>query len=192
MRKFVLCFTLMIVTGFNAVALAQDEAKAAAPAQAETKGPDIEMAIEMTKTIMVKMFEKAELSDEQNEKITSILDGNVEKLVRTRQSFQEVLTADERRLYNNAKKQARRAKYDDKKAEAYAMKKLNLTEERMKKYNTLKDEVQTHNKKINDAIAAILTDEQKAKLPMFKQAAPKKEGSDSKGSAAKEPAEAGK
>ena len=177
MRNSIIYLALFLAAGLNTAVFAQDEEVKTE----KQKGPDLEMAIEMTKTIMVKMFEKAGLSEEQNEKIMKIVDENVKALVYSRQEFQEVLTADQRKKLNNAKKQARKANYSDEDAEAFGLRKLNLSEETVKKYHAMKAKVSKINEKINKSISAVLTDEQKEKLPLFKTAeAKKKDGSASK------------
>ena len=187
MQKLAIIFSLIVVAGLNTAAFAQDDKKE----MAEKKGPNLEMALEMTKTIMIRMFEKAGLDEEQTEKVTKVIDENVKDLVYTRQAFQEVLTPDQQRKLNSAKKQARKAKYDDKKAEEFGLKKLKLDAETMKKYKELNAKVIGINDKINSSISAILTDEQKDKLPIFKNAT-KKAAAKMDGSAAKKDGSAAK
>ena len=166
MQKISLLMTLAIVTVLGGSVWAQDESKD----DAKKKDSNLEMAIEMTQTIMGKMFEKAELSDEQESKIDSILSEHVRDLVIKRQQLQTFLSSDEKATYNAALKLARKARYDNDKAEAYALKKLKLADDRNSAYANLSKLV----KKINDdmmaKIGAVLTDEQKAKVPMFNTA----------------------
>ncbi len=198
MQKLAIIFSLIVVAGMNTALFAQDQGSEKKTDQSmDKKLPNMETAEEMTKMIMLKMFEKAGLDAEQTKKVTSIIDEYVRPLVTGRQEFQSILTSDQQRKLNNAKKQARKAKYSDDDAEKYGLKKLKLDEATQKKYLATKAKVLELNDKMNSAIGAVLTDEQKEKLPIFKdqikkEDAAKKGGSgtkaaDAKGSETKAP-----
>lgn len=192
MQKFVI--TSLTCLLFCNGLIGQEEGKSSDAA--DKKDDNIEMAVEMTSTIMNKMFEKADLNDDQQQKVDAILDKYVRDLVVKRRDSHEFLTKEQHKTYNAALKMARRAKYDAKQSEAYALKKLKLGEDRQKKYTALKAEIVAINNKMNQEIGNVLTDEQKEKLPMFKKkdaegSNKKAEGSETK-SDKKSSAEAGK
>ena len=145
---------------------------------------ELENRIEMMSTIMLQMFGRVGLDDEQKQKIEAIIGKYVPKLITSREMSDKLLDKEQMRLFNKARSLAQKAGYDDDKADDYALKKLKLDKEQAAQFKKAKNEVLELNNNLNSEIAAVMTDEQKQKLPMFKDMV-KKEGSDAKGSAAK-------
>ena len=145
---------------------------------------ELEDRIEMMSTIMLQMFGRVGLDDEQKQKIEAIIGKYVPKLITSREMSDKLLDKEQMRLFNKARSLAQKAGYDDDKADDYALKKLKLDKEQAAQFKKAKNEVLELNNNLNSEIAAVMTDEQKQKLPMFKDMV-KKEGSDAKGSAAK-------
>ena len=145
---------------------------------------ELEDRIEMMSTIMLQMFGRVGLDDEQKQKIEAIIGKYVPKLITSREMSDKLLDKEQIRLFNKARSLAQKAGYDDDKADDYALKKLKLDKEQAAQFKKAKNEVLELNNNLNSEIAAVMTDEQKQKLPMFKDMV-KKEGSDAKGSAAK-------
>lgn len=146
----------------------------------EVKKPSngVETRVEMMSTIMLQMFKKAELSDEQKQKVESVINNYVPKLVVSRDETDKLLDKDQMRLFNKARNIAKKAGYDDDKADDYALKKLKLEKGTAADFKKKKNMVVELNNSMNKEIAALLTDEQKSKLPLFggksKKQAPKK------------------
>ena len=148
---------------------ATETPKAEAPKEktAEQKEKDLAMTIELYSTIMAKTFEKAEVEPEQMEKIKSVIDECIPKLLMSRNHLDGMLTTEQKQKKAAAKRQAIKAKYSQEEAEEFALRKLNLSPEALKAYKDAQAAVESKNNSMNDRIKALLTDEQKKRLPMF-------------------------
>ena len=164
--KLSLLLGLGLMLANPSLAMAQDEST-------EKKQSNLEMTIELYSTIMAKTFEKAKVDDSQMEKIKEVIDRCIPKLVTTRNEMEGILTAEQKKLYGAAVRQALNAKYSQEEAEAFALRKLKLAKDVQEKYVRLKSEVAEINKTMNSEIEGLLTDEQKASLPMFAGKGPK-------------------
>ena len=189
MQKILLVCSFAIVLGFASFSVAQDkmaqtEASEDNMAQTEAnedkKNSSLEEAAEMTQIIMSKMLQKAGLDAEQINKVDEILKANVRNMVFKRDELTNFLTKEQQQTYNAARKLAKKAKYDEAKAEDYSLRKLELTAERMSAYKKLKKEVSDINLKIFTSIGKVMTPEQLEKVPMFKEMMPKSETKQSK------------
>ena len=140
---------------------------------AEEKEKSLAMTIELYSTIMSKTFEKADVEETQMEKIKEIIDECIPNLVKTRHKVDSMMTPEQKKIYNAALRQALRAKYSQKDAEKFALKKVKLSAEDHAALVSAKADVEKINKDMNDRIEGLLTDEQKAKLPMYADKKPK-------------------
>ena len=177
MKKLLALFTILFFLAGNS-AWAQDEKK-----QESGSDANIDMNIEITMTIMMRMLEKANLSSDQSKKIEAILTKYTRDLVLLRRKEAAFLTKEQKETFNKAKKMAQRAKYGAKETEEYALKKLKLPQEKQDAFKKLKAEIIEKNDKMNAEIGALLSEEQKAKIPMF--SGKKKAGKAKAGSALK-------
>jgi len=160
---------VMLVSSFPALhspAIAQEDSQ-------EEQNSDLEMTIELYSTIMSKAFEKADIEDAQMEKIKEVIDRSIPELVKTRHRLEGMLTAQQKKTYGAAVRQAVQAKYNQAEAEEFALRKLNLATDKLSQYKAAKAKVDEINNQMNDSIAALLTDEQKSRLPMFAARQPK-------------------
>jgi len=185
MQKCLLTCLLVFGIGFANLATAQDEGSAA-----KTKTPemDFEKQAEMQRIIMSKVLAKAGLSDEQKIKTDEILKANLATMISAQKQMATFMSAEETKTFGAAMKMAKKAGYDQPKAEAYAFKKLKMPEDRKSKYTKLKTQLDAVNKNLFGAIGDLLTPEQLDKVPMLKNMMPKEvgaEGSAAKGSASK-------
>ena len=165
----------LLLTGSSSVTAQDTETKqAAAPEKTpEQKEKDLAMTIELYSTIMAKTFEKADVEEAQMDKIKEIIDTCIPNLVQTRSRLESILTSEQKKKYAAALRQALKAKYSQKDAEAYGLRKLKLSDDVLQAYQKAKVEVEKINQDMNDQIEALLTDEQKARLPMFAKKGPK-------------------
>ena len=114
---------------------------------------------------LMKMFAKAELTDEQKTQATAVVDKHIQSYVDARKAQESLLTED-----HIAKRKAamEKAKTDGlKKKEAYtaAFEAMGLSEEEKSKYDESKKKTSSVVATMRSEIEALLTDEQKAALP---------------------------
>lgn len=154
----------LLTTGFiSGFCLAQDE-----PSTPDKKpSGNLDVTIELYSSIMIQLYEKTEPTDEQRTRIRQVIDAHIPELVRSRDRLQTMFTPEQQKTFNAALKLANNAKYTPDKAEAYALKKLKLPESELNEYITTKAKADGLQTKMDSEVAALLTDEQKAKLPMF-------------------------
>ena len=158
--KLSLLLGLGLVLASGSLANAQDKS-------GEQKEKDLSTTIELYSTIMAKTFEKANIEDAQMDKIKDVIDRCIPELVKARNQLDGMLTKDQKRTYAAAIRQAVKAKYTQPEAEEFAMRKLKLTKEKLAEYKSAKSAVDAVNQKMNDEIEGLLTEEQRARLPMF-------------------------
>ncbi len=166
MRKIAMAVGYSLVIVLSGLAVGQDEPSKTEPGQSPK---DLEMTIELYATIMTKMVEKAELSAEQQKQVGEVVDQYVPQLVRARHKLQNLLTAEQKDIYQKALAMAAKAKYSPKDAAAYALRKLKLDPADAKTYNETNQQVEQLDKQINEKIGQLLTEEQKARLPLFQK-----------------------
>ena len=183
MKKLITLTTLICCLAIN-VSFAQEGTD---KTEVKKPGSGVEARVEMMSTIMLQMFNKVGLSEEQKQQVESIVNNYVPKLVTSRDETDKLLDQDQMRLFNKARNRAKKAGYDDDKADDYALKKLKLEAAVAAKFKKTKNMVVDLNNSMNKEIAAVLTDEQKSKLPLFGGKTGKKpaRGSAAKGSATK-------
>ncbi len=160
MKNFCTLLTLSTVLWSQTLAIAQEES--AKP------DPKLEMNIEITMTIMKKMFDKAELTDEQSSKVDEILEKHTRPSVVLSQKLQNFMSKKERDIYNKARKMAQKAKLTEKEMEDYALRKAGLSTEKQAEYVKLKKEIIALDGKRNEKLKVILSEEQIKKVPLFK------------------------
>ena len=169
MRRSISILSLLTTFFIAGFCLAQDE-----PSTHDKKpSGNLDVTIELMSSIMIQLYEKAEPTDEQRTRIRQIIDTYIPDLVRSRDRLQTMFSPEQQKTFNAAMKLANNAKYTPDKAEAYALKKLKLPENELNEYITTKAKADGLQNKMDAEVAALLTDEQKARLPMFKTEAEK-------------------
>ncbi len=163
MRSSISILTLLTAGFLAHLCLGQDDSSS------PDKKPsgNLDVTIELMSSIMIQLYEKAEPSDEQRTKIRQVIETNIPALVRARDRLQTMFTPAQQKTFNAAMKLANNAKYTPDKAEAYALKKLKLPENELREYIETREKADALQKKMDSEIAAVLSDEQKAKLPQF-------------------------
>jgi len=129
---------------------------------------------------LMKMFAKAELTDEQKTQATAVVDKHIGSYVEARKAQESLLTED-----HIAKRKAamEKAKTDGlKKKEAYtaAFEAMGLTEEEKSKYDESKKKTSSVVATMRSEVEALLTDEQKAAMPKKGKKSKGKKGKDKK------------
>jgi hypothetical protein len=153
--KVLLSLTLALVV--SVTCFAQDNDKKAKKAN--------ERAVKNTTTQMMKFFAKANLTDEQKEKATAVIEKHVADLIAARKAQDSMLTAVQKKARTEAIAKAKKDGAKGGKIAAVGTKAMGLSEEEMKKYTAAKKKVNDINMKMRETIMAMLTDEQKAAMP---------------------------
>ena len=157
--RFVLSLVLALCIG--TIASAQDEAKK----KNKKKGdPAAKLVASVTKQMM-KTFDAVSLPDEQKEKATAIIKEHAPSLGEAKKAVDELLSKEQKTARKEAQKKARADGVKGKEASKALFAALNMNEEDLTAYKEASKKPQAINSKIRKAIAALLTDEQKALMP---------------------------
>lgn len=167
------CVALMLC--FATVAVAQEDAK---------KGNDKKKAraAGSANSFIMRAFKSVEMTDEQKKKAEAILAKHDGEMKDARKAVSAVLSKEENKAKNDARKKAAKAGLKGKEMTDAVEKAMGLSEEKMAKYVEALKKPAAVTKKVKDEIMALLTDEQKAKMPT-----PKKGKGKTKGKGKKKP-----
>ena len=175
MLKIRLMSYVALMMCFASVAVAQDDAK---------KGNDNKKAraAGSANSFIMKAFKSVEMTDEQKKKAQAILAKYDGEMKDARKAVSSVLSKEENKAKNDARKKAAKAGLKGKEMTDAVEKAMGLSEEKMAKYVEALKKPAAVTKKVKDEIMALLTDEQKAKMPT-----PKKGKGKTKGKGKKKP-----
>ncbi len=171
------CVALMLC--FATVAVAQDDAKKGKDKKAKAAGS--------ANAYIMRAFKSVEMTDEQKKKAEAILAKYDGEMKDARKAVASVLSKEENKAKNDARKEASKAGLKGKEMTEAVEKAMGLSEEKMAKYREALKKPAAVGEKIKGEIMALLTDDQKAKMPQ-----PKKGKGKGKGKGKKKPAGDGK
>lgn len=179
MLKIRLMSYVALMMCFASVAVAQDDAK---------KGNDNKKAraAGSANSFIMKAFKSVEMTDEQKKKAQAILAKYDGEMKDARKAVSSVLSKEENKAKNDARKEAVKAGLKGKEMTDAVEKAMGLSEEKMAKYVEALKKPAAVTKKVKDEIMALLTDEQKAKMPTPKKGKGKGKGK-TKGKGKKQP-----
>lgn len=169
MLKIRLMSCIALTLCFATVAVAQDDAK---------KGNDKKKAraASSANSYIMKAFKSVEMTDEQKKKAEAVLakyDGDMKD---ARKAVTSVLSKEENKAKNEARKEAAKAGLKGKEMTEAVEKAMGLSEEKMAKYREALKKPAAVTQKVKDEIMALLTDDQKAKMPKPKKGKGKGKG----------------
>ena len=169
MLKLRLMSCLALLLCFATVAVAQDDAK---------KGNDKKKAraAGSASSYLMKAFKSVELTDEQKVKAKAVLAKYDGEMKDARKAVTSVLSKEENKTKNEARKEAAKAGLKGKEMTAAVEKAMGLSEEKMANYLDALKKPAAVGKKIKDEIMGLLTDDQKAKMPKPKKGKGKGKG----------------
>jgi|GEM_PF-2018114 len=161
------CVALMLC--FATVAVAQDDAK---------KGNDKKKAraAGSANSYIMKAFKSVEMTDEQKKKAEAVLAKYDGEMKDARKAVTSVLSKEENKAKNEARKEAAKAGLKGKEMTEAVEKAMGLSEEKMAKYREALKKPAAVTQKVKDEIMALLTDDQKAKMPKPKKGKGKGKG----------------
>ncbi|MDB4380855.1 hypothetical protein N9Z70_05645 [Mariniblastus sp.] len=163
MLKLRLMSCVALLLCFATVAVAQDDAK---------KGKDKKKAraAGSANSYIMKAFKSVEMTDEQKKKAEAVLAKYDGEMKDARKAVVSVLSKDENKAKNEARKEAAKAGLKGKEMTEAVEKAMGLSEDKMAKYREALKKPAAVTKKVKDEIMALLTDDQKAKMPAPKKA----------------------
>ena len=154
-------FSLALAVMMAATCVAQDTDKKKDQKADKAKA----RAIKNTTAQMMKAFSKANLTDEQKEKATAIVEKHIASLIDARKAQDALLTDEQKKSRTEAVAKAKEDGTKGNKLNVIGTKAMGLSKEKMKEYNAAKKKVNGVTAKMREAITALLTDEQKAAMP---------------------------
>ena len=170
MRKFTL--TVLLVAGFATNLSSQEPATASSPQVEEPQNKDTPNRDELVYGILKEIVNKSELDDEQRKKINKIIDSAATRIAEADKQVEDSISADLQSKYQTAFRAARKVGFDVKQAESYALRKTDITEEQRLRFVGATENAKLVRIKLHNEIASLLTPEQRAKLPMFREKKP--------------------
>ncbi len=158
--RFVL--SLVLALCIATVASAQDETK---KKNKKKKGdPAAKLVTSLTKQMM-KTFDAVSLTDEQKEKATAIIKEHAPSFSEAKKAVDTLLSDEQKTARSDAQKKARADGIKGKEAAKALQAALKMSDEDLAAFKEASKKPQAVNSKIRKAIAALLTDEQKALMP---------------------------
>jgi copper chaperone CopZ len=157
--KILLCLFLTLVVSISCDAQNVDETQ-----EAEDKVA-VEHAVKITTTRMMKLFEKANLTVEQMEKSKAVIRENIGSLTEARKAQSAMLTDEQKQNRMDAIAEAKAGGTKDSQLNAIGIKALGLTKEEKAEYDAADQKFNETNRKIQESISALLTQEQRELLP---------------------------
>lgn len=154
------CLSLSLVLSFLAcspIAQAQEKAK-----KKDRPNAAVEAAFALPKEI--------ELTAEQNEKVAALKKEYTPKLTELSQKINDILTAEQKKARQEASKKAKDDGKKGREAKAAVDEAMKLTAEQKKQMDELQPKLQAMQTEVREKVTALLTDDQKAKLPKKKGA----------------------
>ena len=114
--------------------------------------------------MLLRPFQKAELTDEQKEKAQALIKKNMESFTALQKEMNNVLNADQKKARRAAQKKAKEQGLKGKKAMEFIWKEVGVDEETVKKIQESSKKLNQARVKLQREIYAMLSDEQKAKV----------------------------
>lgn len=124
-----------------------------------------ERAVKNTTDQLMKAFAKANLTDEQKQKATALIEKHIGSLMEARAAQNALLTDEQKKNRTEAVAKAKEEGTKGNKLAIIGTKALGLSREKMKEFNAAKKKVTAVTAKMKEEITDLLTDEQKAALP---------------------------
>ncbi len=163
MRKLLFSLTLAFLVVANCVA--QEETKTEHNPKASQATA---RAIANTTKQMMKRFAAVELTDEQKEKATGIVEKHIASLMEAKQALDGLLSDEQKEKRKAGVAKAKAEGVKGSKVYAAGIEAMGLSEEDAKKFEAAKKKLYGVSGKIQGAITALLTEEQKSKMPVKK------------------------
>jgi hypothetical protein len=118
--------------------------------------------------LLKKVDELADLTAEQKEKIAAIKKEHEPKVAEAAKKLNDSLTPEQRRARQEAQKAAKDAGKKGKEAQAEALAAMKLTDEQKKAYDAADKQLNDATTALRNALAGVLSDEQKATAGLAK------------------------
>ncbi len=149
-------FTMVLGLIVTANCFAQDDARA--------KKQKAKALKSSTKQIM-RQFKAAELTDEQKEKATAIIEKHIDSVIEARKASEGLLSDEQKEKRKAGIAAAKEEGLKGNKATNAGIAAMGLSEEKLKEFKQSRNKVKAANAKISAAIKELLTEEQIAALP---------------------------